>query len=799
MLGGAGACLWPTLGHAAGARYRLAIPAKPYAEALIDMALQANVSLVGASTCGAGRSPGLSGTYSLQQALTQLLAGAPCSYRILDPRTVRIAPLAKAAPHEPVRAGAFVSEVVVTATKRPASLDRLAADVSVIGRDQIEVTGATDVGQTTGQLAGVLTTNLGPARDKLLVRGVSDGAFTGRTRSTVATYLDETPINYNAPDPDLRLTDVERIELVRGPQGALYGSGSISGIYRIVTAKPELGRMSGGGSVTTAQTEGGSPSYEVDGYWNAPIVRGRAALRLVAYHDLQGGYLDNVSLHASNVDSTVRDGARAALRLQVSEAWQLDLISVGQRLRTNDTHYTRAGMADDERGNRIRESHKNDFAYAGATLHGELGWASLSGSLAYVHHTYSSQYDASDALTPGGALGEFGADPASIGLYLEKARVSMGVGDVVLRSARAGPLSWLVGAYGASTLEKNPSRVDIAPPATALATVYAEGRRNRLAEAALYGEAAYDFAPGWSASLGGRLFQSRVSTLSAIDGQYPVTPRSGAANQRFAGFLPKVSVQRQIAPGELIYALYSEGYRAGGFNTSGFLVIRPTRVSFDPDRLKNLEVGVKLRLLDHRLSIRTAAYYDTWSNIQTDQYRPSGLSYTANVGDARIMGLEAEVGYDWEFGLSLQANGLISSSEMTRKNPDFNLPNPNMPPRPVVNELPGVPDASGGVLAIYQRPLGHDLTLRLTGEASYVGSSAVSFDATVTSRMGRYLRARLGAELASEHWSAQLFVANPTDDSADTFAYGNPFSFGQVRQTTPQRPRTVGLRLAATF
>lgn len=793
MLGGAGACLSPTLAHAAEARYRLAIGPKPYAEALIDMALQANVSLVGASTCGSRPSAGLAGTYTLQQALSQLLAGAPCSYHILDPRTVRIGPPPSPQVREPARASAFVSEVVVTATKRPASLDRLAADVSVLSREQIELTGSTDVGATTGKLAGVLTTNLGPARDKLLVRGLSDGAFTGRTRSTVSTYLDDTPINYNAPDPDLRLTDVERIEVVRGPQGSLYGSGSISGIYRIVTAKPELGRMTGGGSVLAAQTEGGSPSYEVDGYWNVPLVRDRAALRVVGYHDMQGGYLDNVSLHVSNVDSTVRDGGRAALRLQLSENWQFELIGAGQRLRTNDTHYTRAGMAGNQRANRIREAHKNDFDYLGGTLHGELGWANLSGSLAYVHHTYSSQYDASDALDPGGALGDLHADPASLGLYLEKARVSMAVGDVVLRSSGDGPLGWLVGVYGASTLEKNPSRVDVASPTSGLATVYTEDRRNRLGEAAIYGEATYDFAPGWEASVGGRLFRSQVSTASAVEGPTPTIPRTIDVSRRFESFLPKVSVQRELATGELLYALYSEGYRAGGVNTSGFgYPFRATRRLFEPDRLRNYELGAKLRLMDHRLGIRAAAYYDDWSNIQTDQYRPSGLSYTANVGDARIMGLEAEVGYDWDFGLSLQANGLLSSSRMTRKNPDFSTAG-------VVDHLPGVPDASGGVVAIYQRPLQHNLTLRLTGEASYVGASSVSFDAAVASRMGRYLRARLGAEVASERWSAGIFVSNPTNDAADTFAYGNPFSFGAVRQTTPQRPRTIGVRLAATF
>ncbi|MDB5453538.1 MAG: TonB-dependent receptor [Caulobacteraceae bacterium] len=108
-------------------------------------------------------------------------------------------------------------------------------------------------------------------------------------------------------------------------------------------------------------------------------------------------------------------------------------------------------------------------------------------------------------------------------------------------------------------------------------------------------------------------------------------------------------------------------------------------------------------------------------------------------------------------------------------------------------------EASAGILAIYQRPIGGDFTLRLAGEASYIGRSRISFDAALSSRMGHYLRAKLSAEVASDRWTAGVFVSNPTNESGDTFAYGNPFSFGKVRQVTPQRPRTVGLRLAAAF
>ncbi|WP_411287917.1 TonB-dependent receptor [Phenylobacterium sp.] len=775
-------------GHAeaADARYRLAIAPNPFADALIALGVQANISIVGVSACGGGGRATLSGVYGLEDALSRLLAGAPCTYRLVDGRTVQISAAAPARPApEPVRPPVFVAELVVTATKRPASLNRLPAGVSAIPYDQIRISGAADAGQTTGQLAGVLSTNLGPGRDKLLIRGLSDGAFTGRTRSTVSTYLDETPLNYNAPDPDLRLVDIERVEVIRGPQGALYGSGAISGIYRIVTRKPDLTNLTGGVAGLAGWTDGGDPSREIEGYLSVPVLPGRAAVRLVAYHDLQGGYLDDVNLRLANVDKTVRDGARLAVRLQINDAWSLDALAAAQRLRSDDTQYTTLSEQNQQRANRVREAHANDFAHVGLTARGDLGWASLSSSIAYVRHTYSSQYDASAVLDI-----VFNAPESDLGLYEESARVSMLVQDLVLSSTGAGPFTWLVGAYASNTIEDTPSSLGIRAVTGDIATAYRENRKDRLRELAVYGEASWRLAPGWIGSLGGRVFQSDVKTASAIAAIPPGRSRAFENEKQFTGLSPKISLQREFDTGDLIYALITEGYRPGGFNSSGFLPIRANRTIFVPDRLRNYEIGAKVRLLDRRLGVRTAAYYDDWTNIQTDQYRPSGLAYTANVGDARIIGLEAEVGYDWDFGLSVLANGLLSDSKTRRPNLDFALR--------VTDELPGVPKLSGGLLAIYQRPLA-GYTLRITGQASYVGRSALSFDAALPPRMGDYLRAKFSAEIDADAWSAGVFISNPTNDTGDTFAYGNPFSFGQVRQVTPQRPRTVGLRLAAAF
>lgn len=804
LLGGVALACVAGRADAADPRLRLAIPPRSYADALIDLGLQANVSILGTSSCGAAGRAELSGRYTLDEALSRLLAGAPCRYRIVDARTIRIipAPFEVAAPQRDApRPPSLVAEVVVTATKRPIALDRLPAGVSAISGAQIKATGAVDVGRTVGQLAGVLSTNLGPGRDKLLIRGLSDGAFTGRTRSTVGTYLDDAPINSNAPDPDLRLVDVDRIEVVRGPQGALYGSGAIAGIYRIVTNKPDLETAAFGSLGGVAWTKGGERSYEIEGYGNLPIVKDRIAVRMVAYRDKQGGYLDDVNLRLANVDRTGRSGGRIALRAQITPAWRLDLVAATQNLRSNDTQYITTDMtggpqralqmkpgfdpAPDQRRNRIQEAHNNDFDYAGGTLQGEFGWGAISSSVSYVHHVFSSQYDAS------GTLGNFPAVTSDLGVFGEAARADMLVQDLVVRSNGEGRFDWLVGLYGAKTVERAPSTLGVFLAGPVVSTVYEENRKDRRREFALYGEGAYDLGRGWTATVGGRIFESRVHTTADIDVSPPFAPRFFDQTRTFQGFSPKIALQKEFTTGDLVYALITEGYRPGGFNSSGFFAIRATRTTFAADRLRNYEVGAKFRRLDGRLAVRAAAYYNDWSNVQTDRYRASGLAYTANVADARIYGVEAEATYDWPFGLSLQVNGLLSQSETRHPNPDFD--------EPVASELPGVPKTSGGVLAVYERPLGGDLTLRLIGEASYIGRAALSFDDTLPRSMGQYLRARLAAEVGSDAWRVTAFVTNPFNDAGDTFAYGNPFSFGAVRQVTPQRPRTVGVRFAAAF
>lgn len=770
---------------AAPARIQFKVEPQAYSEALLDIAQQANVTLIGAAACQGQFRGGLDGSMTLEQALGQVLAGAPCSWRVIAPSAVEISPGVGAAAAETLRPAppVTVGELLVTATKRVRNPRELAVAVTAIPRTELHAAGATDAAEAAGQLAGVLATNLGPGRNKLLLRGLSDGAYTGRARSIVATYLDDLPVNYNAPDPDFRLVDIERVEVARGPQGALYGAGSIGGIYRLVSRKPDLRGISAEMRATGALTESGSPSYAVEGYGNYPIWGDILGARLAAYEEIQGGYLDDIGQARSNVDRTERRGARLILLFQPDDDWMVTTTVAGQHLRSRDTHYTTPGLGL-KRSVRIPEPHVNDIALATATVRRSWGGAELNSSTGFVSHRYGSLYDAT-ATQQNYTQPRVGQTSA----YSERTTTRMLVQDLFLSSRGAGRLEWLAGVYGSDTRTRTPTEFLVQVPRAPNALVYGDRRRDHIRELAAYAEASYRLAPGWTAAVGGRVFHINTRTQSDVVSER-FAPRGFDREVSFTGISPKVSLQYEFANGDLTYGVISEGYRSGGINSGGAVPLPVQREDYRPDRLLNYELGFKGERFDRRLAMTAAVFYAHWKDIQTDQYRPSGIPYTTNAGDADIVGFETELAWRTDWGLTTQLNGRYSHIRTSKGNLDLTAS--------LVNGLPGAPPISAGALVSYERPAFGDWRLRLVGQATYIGRSRVTFDAAQPS-MGNYTRTKLSAELTGRNLGVQVYVLNPLDARGDTFAFGNPFNPDQTRQITPQRPRTIGMTISAAL
>jgi outer membrane receptor protein involved in Fe transport len=767
--------------QAAPVLVRFRIEPKPYAEALLDLAQQANITLVGASACAGYSRSGVAASLTVEQALNRVLAGAPCTWKEIAPNTIQVsaAPRAEA---KPVVVPPAVSELLVTATKRVRNPRQLAVAITAVSGSELYPSGASDAAEGAARLS-MLSTNLGPARDKLLLRGLSDGAYTGRARSTVATYLDDIPLNYNAPDPDLRLADVQRVEIARGPQGALYGAGFLSGIYRIISNKPNLHEMSAEASLTAALTDRGAPSGAVEGYVNLPIREDRLGLRITAYDQIDGGYLDDVRLGKRDANRTERKGGRISLLIEPADDWTILLTATDQHLRSDDTQYTTEGLGL-TRDNRIREPHTNDISLWTAQVRRSWSWGELTSSTGVVEHAYGSLYDA----TP--SQDEFTRD-AVTSAYFERTSTTMLVEDLYLTSRGTGPFQWLVGLYGASTREHSPTAFIAHPAAGPDETAYSDNRHDQIDEVAAYGEASYAFPYGWTLAVGGRVFTISTHTRSHVESEIEsFQPRELDRSARFSSFAPKISLQHELPGGNLVYAVYSEGYRAGGFNSGGPQPLPEVQAIYAPDRLRNYEVGLKLQGFDKRLSINSAVYYDRWTDIQTDQYRESGIPYTTNAGDADVRGLETEIGYRADNGFSFEVNGRYTQTKTS--NPNLNFLSV------LIQGLPNAPPFSGGAFVSYERPLANGWQVRLAGETAYVGRSHVVFS-TGFPEMGGYVRTKLLVELRHGSKGAQVFLTNPTNAFSDTFAFGNQFNPSQARQITPQRPTTLGVTLYAAY
>jgi outer membrane receptor protein involved in Fe transport len=769
------------------------LPSEPLAAALIRFAVQAGVSVGGLPSRGCeGRSRAVSGAMTPARALAALLPPG-CGFELVDARSFRVMgrpmPAAsdlRAGRSEPAAASPAprLEELVVTAEKRPELLARSASAVSVLSARDVNSLGGKTFEDVASQVVGVAVTNLGSGRNKIFVRGLSDGSFTGKTQSTVGLYLDDVPITYNAPDPDLRLADIDRVEVLRGPQGTLYGAGSMGGIVRIVTARPDVSGYAGDISVEGMATQHGSPSYGLEAMANLPLAQGRAAIRAVAYSDERGGYIDNPVLGLKNVNYSRRAGGRVAGIADLPDGWTVEAGVAHQSIATADSQYTQGTGGPLTRDASVREPHDNDFSEIGATAAHVGAGADLKVSTAFIDHAIHTRYDATGAFLAAGGSRIAGA-------FDEDKHIKLWATEGLLASTAPGPLRWLAGAFISYTDEIDAAFLVRVRPTEAARSIYR--RRDELTETALYGEVAYDLTPRLTVTAGGRWFMTRVSTRAG-DFTLAATPLPPEhLRLTDTGLAPKLRLSFAATPELLIYGQVQEGYRAGGFNIpaeAGGASMERLSAQFKPDHLWNYELGAGLPLFDHTLTLRGALFHADWRGLQTDQRLASGLPMTVNIGDGSNTGIEAEAAWRPDDRLLVRANFLLEDPQITRAANVF-------PARRDIG-LPGVPRAMGGADVRYRWRIG-PFDAETSAQISYVGRSFLTFDGGTGNAMGGYASGRVAAALSREAWRMTAYVDNVTDERGNTFAFGNPFSRARFTQATPLRPRTVGFGVERSF
>lgn len=784
--------------EAASPEVRLRVARKPVPAALIDLALQAQVSLGGDLDVCRGDSPAIAGLMSLESALSRVLAGSGCSFVILDQRTVlvrrarpRVPPAAAQAPPPAPPVGAMaegevaLGEVVITAQRFPNLPGRTPYAISAVSGEAITRDRASSLADIGFQVAGLTTTNLGPGRDKILLRGLSDGAFTGQTQSIVALYLDEAPITYNAPDPDLRLADIERVEVMRGPQGTLYGGGTIGGVVRLATRKPDLDVFSGQLLAGASTTRHGGVGGELEGMINLPLMPGRVAMRAVGYVERSPGYIDNAAPARHDVNVSERNGARLSLRAVLSPAWQVTAVTNYQVIHNHDTQYGVARLGPLARDNAVREPHSNSFDQVSLTLTGDGGWGRLTGSVSRLGHDFSSRYDATSQT----AL--FGL-PAGPAVFDDARSTDLTVGEVTYATPSGRRLHGVVGAFFSTTQTRLDSAM--APAAAGGTPGYQEARIDDIREAAVYGEATWDLPWSLSATAGLRWFDYRYGVRSSVIQAEETRVFAGEGGER--GLSPKFLVSYAPTSSLLVYLQLSEGYRPGGFNTGGrmgqvFRGLGGPQRQYRPDELWNREVGVKLQAFDDRLHMRAAAFYAEWDSIQSDQYLADGLGYTVNVGDGDNTGLEVEAAWRASDRLELRLALLVNNPRLSRLSLD---------PASVASAgLAGISSGSANLTIDYHRPLAWGPTLRLRIQAAHTGRARLGLDEVAGRDLDGYWTMAASAAVETERWTLAAYIDNPFDSHANTFAFGNPFAPRSDQAVTPLRPLTAGFRLVSRF
>ena len=790
--------IWGLCGPAAAEPTVFSIPSQPLPQAVVAFGLQSGVSIGSGAAASCGHSRALRGRFETEAGLTRLLTGTGCTWRRIDGRayvieraTRPVRPVVtrpRAAPL-PTTSGdpgpEVLDEVIVTATRRDITLADAPYALTAIDGAVFDQATRRDTADLASRVAGLTVTNLGPGRNKLFVRGLADSPLTGQTQAVVGQYLDDTRLTYDAPDPDLRLVDIAHIELLRGPQGTLYGAGSIGGILKLVTTPPDLSTYGAEVFAGLNATEGAGTGRSFDLVLNAPILRDRLGVRLVAYSEVVAGSIDDPALGIVNTGDTVREGARLGLAWNIRPGWDLRLGYIAQTLNSDDSQYGFSRLGGDRRALSLREPSRNDFDGLSATLSGDLGWGRLRLTTAMQSHGLDRRYDATVA------AGRFGgAGPTA---YDESDRIDGLITEATLTSPSGGRLNWLIGAFAT---EYSHDRTGVITQRDPQEILYAAGRRDHTDETALYGEAAWAFTDRLRVTAGARLFRLGVETEATARSQGVISD-AFEGDRSDSGFAPKLVVEYDLTDTVLVYAQASEGYRAGGFNTGA----RPgqsygvpaggpqPRRAFRSDELLSYEAGARIRGWDDRLSLRLAAFAIDWRNIQSDRVADDGLPFTANIGDGTNFGLEAEG--VWADGpWRIDANLLLNDPEISESDPGFPLPDDR--------HLPGVPDAIAN-LSIHRDLVLWRETGWISGSLGYVGRSDLTPSGGVSAAMGGYVTSDLAAGVAFGDWRATVRLDNVLGPHGDTFAYGNPFLVGVEDVETPQRPRSLSFALSRTF
>ncbi|MFT3763806.1 MAG: TonB-dependent receptor [Pseudoxanthomonas sp.] len=557
-------------------------------------------------------------------------------------------------------ATAELDRIVVTATKRAESVREVAGSVSAVTAQQLDEIGAQSLADYIQRTPGVVFNSYQPGVSHVVIRGIATSAGNVQGQPTTGYYLNEIPLTepgWTIAIPDIDTFDLSRVEVLRGPQGSLFGSASMGGAVNYVANLADTSGFDAAVEAELAKTRNADPATTLKAMVNLPLKPDVFAIRAVAAHRDDPGWIDNVGTGVRGANDTTTDGGRLSLVLTPNENTTLSWLSLLQKIDSDDNAYRIPALGDLVRSTAISEPTDTEVKIHSLRLDQDVGWGSLTALAARQEKSQDWRFD----YTP--IRGAYNADldlDLTSPLYIASGGDSTSDSlELRLASNDGGRFEWLLGtmfydtdkdlyetigadgaaaAFDGSSLFGAGSGAVIAPDGKTFNAFYT---RVQGKEKALFGEASVRFSPQWKLTAGGRLFRTEVENTTTQVGfsTYPGAPIVTYAKTKESGFTPKLSLSWTPNDRVMAYALASEGFRFGTPNTPG-LSAYPVPSGSGSDKLRNYELGLRSSWLDNRLLLDATAFYIDWSDIQLRLQTPDFFNYAANGGKASSKGVE---------------------------------------------------------------------------------------------------------------------------------------------------------------
>jgi iron complex outermembrane recepter protein len=714
-----------------------------------------------------------------------------------------------------------LQEIVVTATRRETPLQDTPLSITVVGSDALRITGADDFADFAKLVPGLTATDLGPGNKRYALRGLQSPG-----EPEVALYYDEIPVNglpggsldTGASQLDLKLVDVDRIEVLRGPEGTLYGNGSEGGAIRIISNRPVMDKFEGFSEVSGSATDGGAPSYAITQMINIPLIDNFFAVRIAGYYRHEGGWIDDVydsnialpQINAKNLNGEQTGGVRVSFSLQVNDRWNLTDITYYQHLHSDNSFETYPSFAvagDPYVSKAFARTPWTDEAVMNNLISTyDLSWATLVATGSYQHRAVDSPTDTTRYLLSMFHCTIYNWDRGCTGPQILPAAgfahetVSAWSGEARLVSSGSGPFQWTAGSAFQDTTDYRNSQVAPVDSAgyiqfdssgNAVNRLFARDNYDDFNQYSVFGTASYEIVHGLTGTVGLRWFHSYRSDQQVILQQFfPNAPTGAEPFQSFSqgALFKSFDLSYKVSPTTFVYLQASQGFRSGGPNyPGGFAATAPP---YRSDSVWDYEAGLKATLADGRITWNSAVFWINWSDLQVILPQ-ANFSYISNSGSARSQGFETEFAGEILHDLIATVGVSFNNAQLVGSQPINSNPANQLR---AGDRLAGVPEWTANVSLSYRQHPSRNYSVTERVDVSYESSRSTVVPpqnpAYFVTRPYNLVDLHFQVDRA-DGWGLIAGVENAFNRYAELSA--QPADANLITTITAARPRTVTL------